>query len=94
VLGHGGQHRHQVRLAGAIVADDQQAAIVSWLSKLHLGDDQPRQQISHTVRDDVGLDQLVGFFFIVCRTQLDDGFDRLKLDQVFVLHGSSSLLRH
>ena len=89
VLGHRRQHRHQVRLACPIVAHDQQAHVVLGLGELQLRDHQPRQDVGHALRDDIGLDQGRRFTLVVGLPKLDDSLDGIKLDQVSVLHLSS-----
>ena len=42
MLGYSGQHRHQVRLAGAIVTHDHEPFVVLWLGELQLRDHQAR----------------------------------------------------
>jgi len=63
------------------------------LGELQLGDYQARQQVGHAVRDDVDLDQDRRALLVVGFPQLHDGFDRFKLDQVFVLDGLDLLLQ-
>ena len=91
VLGKAGDHRHEVGLTGAVVADDQQALVVGGLVELELGNDQTHQLLRHLLGNDVGLDKLPGRSRFVGVPQLDHGLDGLELDQVSVFHRICSL---
>ena len=86
VFGQGGDHGHEVRLTGAVVADDQQPLVVHGLVELKLRNDQVDQLLGHLLGDDVGLDKLPGSSGLVGVPQLDHGLDGLELDQVSVFH--------
>ncbi|MNL09362.1 hypothetical protein D3C87_1301210 [compost metagenome] len=86
VLGHQRQHRHQVRLTGAVVADDEHALVIDRFVEAELGHHQLGDALGHVVGDDEGGDELLGFVRAVGIEQLDDGFDLLELNQVFVFH--------
>ncbi len=60
VFSQGGDHGHEVRLTGAVVADDQQPLVVHWLVELKLGNNQADQLLGHLRGDHVGLDKLPG----------------------------------
>ncbi|MEI2688594.1 MAG: hypothetical protein V9H69_02355 [Anaerolineae bacterium] len=90
VLGQRRHHRHQVRLAGAVVADDQHPLVVHRPVDLQLLEHQVDQLIGHAVRDDVGLHELGRLLPGVSLAQLDDALDRVELDQVAVFHGDPS----
>ena len=91
VLGQRRDHRHQVRLARAIVADDKEALVVHPSFHLELGEDQPCQLIHHAVGEGVGLHQPAGLAHLGGFAQLDDGVKRFKLDKFAIEHGKSSL---
>ena len=59
VSGKAGNNRHQVRLAGAVVTDDQQALVVDRLVKLHLRDDKLREPFCHFVGNDISAHESV-----------------------------------
>ena len=86
VFGQGGDHGHEVRLTGAVVADDQQPLVVHGLVELKLRNDEVDQLLGHLLGDDVGLDKLPGSSGLVGVPQLNHGFDRLELDQISVFH--------
>ncbi len=60
IFGKGGDHGHEVRLTGAVVADDQQPLVIHGLVELKLRNDQVDQLLGHLLGDDVGLDKLLG----------------------------------
>ncbi len=86
VFGQGGDHGHEVRLTGAVVADDQQALVVHGLVELKLRNDEVDQLLGHLLGDDIGLDKLPGGSRLVGVPQLNHGLDGLELDQVSVFH--------
>ena len=90
MLGDGGYDRHQVRLARAVVADDQKSLVVGGPVELELGKHQGRQLLGHLVGDHVAAHQLAGGRRFVGVADLNHGLDRIELDQLFVLHGDAS----
>ncbi|GIW56386.1 MAG: hypothetical protein KatS3mg082_2790 [Nitrospiraceae bacterium] len=84
-------HRHQMRLAGAVVAHDQQPSVVGGMVELKLGDDEGGQPLGHLVGDDVGADQLPGTRGLTGVPQLDHGLDGLELDQLSIFHCAGPL---
>jgi hypothetical protein len=86
VLGNQGEHRHQVRLAGAVVADHQYAHVVDGLVEGDLRDHLPGDPLGHVIRHDVGRDELPGLVRPIGVEQLDDRFDRFELNEVAVAH--------
>jgi len=89
VFGSGGNDRHQVGLARAIVADDEDALVVARGQELELGDDDVGELVGHAVGDDVGLDQAASGVLPVGVAELDDGLDGIELDQITVAHCDS-----
>ena len=85
-LGDGRQHGHQVGLAGAVVADDQEALVVGRLVDLDLRDDDIREPLRHLGAHDVGGHELARFGLAIGVPKLHHGFDRVELDQVAVSH--------
>ena len=55
VCGKAGDHRHQVRLTGAVVTDDQQALVVDRLVELHLRNDKLDEPFGHFLARAPGL---------------------------------------
>ena len=90
VLGDPGQHRHEVGLARAVVADHQQAPVVGGSVVLKLGDHHRRQLLRHLVGHHVGLDQLPSLVLLRRVAKLHNGLDGVELDQVAVLHRRGS----
>ena len=90
MLGDGGYDRHQVRLARAVVADDQKSLVVGGPVELELGEHQGRQLCGHLVGDHVAAHQLAGGRRFVGVADLNHGLNRIEPDQVFVLHGNAS----
>ena len=86
VLGETGEHRHEVRLAGAVVADDQQTFVVLWRVVPEMRQHDVADLLRHPVRDDVRLDQAARLLGGICLTKLDDRFDRIELKELSVLH--------
>ncbi|MCG3137503.1 MAG: hypothetical protein HJJLKODD_01349 [Phycisphaerae bacterium] len=60
VFSQSGDHGHEVRFTGAIVAHDQQPLVVHGLVELKLRNDQTDQLLGHLLGDDIGLDKLSG----------------------------------
>ena len=92
IFRQGGDHRQQVRLTGAIVADHEQALVVHGVVELELGNDQINELIRHLRRNDVCLDKLPSGGCLVGVPQLNDRFNGVELDQVPIL--KSPRLRH
>ena len=59
-LGNGRNHRHQVGLAGSIIAHNEQAPVVCRLVKAQLRDRETGEPFGHLVADDVGGYQSAG----------------------------------
>ena len=89
VFGQQRDHRHQVRLTGAVVADDELGLVVGRLVKLKLVEDDRADAVGHLVGDDVVLDEAKRLVTLICKPQLNDRFDRIKADGVSVAHGFS-----
>ena len=89
VFGQQRDHRHQVRLTGAVVADDELGLVVGRLVKLKLVEDDRADAVGHLVGNDVVLDQAKRLVCLSCKAQLNDRFDRIKADGVSVAHGFS-----
>ena len=85
-LGDGRQHGHQVGLAGAVVADDQEALVVGGLVDLDLRDHDIREPLRHLGAHDVGGHELARLGLAIGVPKLHHGLDRLELDQVAVSH--------
>ncbi len=60
VFSQSGDYRHEVRLTGAVVADDQQPLVVHGLVELKLRNNQTGQLFGHLLGDDIGLHKLSG----------------------------------
>ena len=67
-----------MRLARAVVADDQHALVVDRFVERELRDHVLGDPLRHVVRNDVGRDELLGFGRTIGVEQLDDRFDRLE----------------
>ena len=85
-LGDGRQHGHQVGLARAVVADDEETPVVGGLVDLDLRDDDVREPLRHLGAHDVGGHELPRLGLAVGVPKLHHGLDRLELDQVAVSH--------
>ena len=85
-LGHRGDDRHQVRLAGAVVAHHQEALVVGRAVELKLWDQDGGQLLRHLVAHNVGGNQRVGGRFVIGVAQLHHRLDRLEPDQVAIGH--------
>ena len=77
-----------MRLAGPVVAHDEQPLVIHGLVELKLGNDEADQLLGHLLRDDIGLDELPGGGRFVRIPQLNHGFDRFELNQIPVFHRS------
>ena len=86
VFGDPGDHRHEMRLAGAVVADHQQPLVVGGRVVSKLGEDEVRQGLGHRVGDDVAAHETAGGGGLVGVAKLHHGFDGVEPDQIFVLH--------
>ena len=86
VFGERRHDRHEVRLAGAVVADNQKALVVGRKIELQLGNGQTHEPFCHLLRNDVGLDELPRRCLFARVTELSDGLYGFELDQVAVLH--------
>ncbi|KFB73441.1 MAG: hypothetical protein AW09_001306 [Candidatus Accumulibacter phosphatis] len=86
VLSHKGQHRHQVRLTGAVVADHQHAHVVDRLVEGKLRNHLLGDPLGHVVRHDIGRDELLRLVRTIGVQQLDDRFDRFELNEIAVAH--------
>jgi hypothetical protein len=84
VLGECRDDRHEVRLAGPVVADDKDAFGVE-VREVQVRSDDIRELACHRVADDVGTDKTFGLVRLVGVAQLDDRLDRIELDQLAVL---------
>ena len=91
VLGDKRKHRHQVRLTGPVVADDQDAHVVHRLVERQLGDHQLRDPRGHVVGNDVGRNQLLRFIRVVGVQKLNDRFNRLELNEIACSASTSRL---
>jgi len=92
VCGKAGDHRHQVRLTGAVVTDDQQALVVDRLVELHLRNDKLREPFGHFLGNDIGVHEGVRGARFVRVTQLNDRLNRVELDKVSVFHACPASL--
>ena len=90
VLGHKRQHRHQVRLTSAIVADHQHTHVVDGLVEGELRNHLLGDPLGHVVGHDVGRNELLGLIRSIGVEQLDDRFDWFELNQIAIFH----LVRH
>jgi len=84
VFSQGGDHGHEMRFTGAVVAYDHKPFVVRRLVKLKLRDDDVDQLLGHILGDDIGPDKLPGGTDLIGVSQLDHRFNRLELDQVSV----------
>jgi len=91
VLGDGRNQRHQVRLAGPVVADDEETFVVRRLVEPQLLEHQVDELVRHPLRDDEGLDQAAGVAPTIRLPELDHRLDGLEVDEVGVLHAIVSL---
>jgi hypothetical protein len=78
-------------LAGAIVADNENALVVRRLEELQIREDEMGQLVGHPIRDDESLDELTGMGMLgrFRLPELDDGLDRLKTHKFPILHGEA-----
>ena len=76
-----------MRLAGAVVADNQHPFGIRRPVEAQLRQDDRRQPFSHGIGDDVGAHQLLSLILAVGLAQLDDGLDGIELDEVSIEHG-------
>jgi len=72
ILSHQRQHRHQVRLTGAVVADDQHALVIDRVVETELRNHELGDPLGHVVGDDVGRDELLGLVRAPGIEQLND----------------------
>lgn len=72
ILGHQRQHRHQVRLTGAVVADDQHALVIDRVVETELRNHELGDPLGHVVGDDVCRDELLGLVRAPGIEQLND----------------------
>ena len=86
VLGDQGQHRHQVRLTRAVVADHQHPHVVDGLVEGDLWNHLLGDPLGHVVGHDVGRDELPGRVRTIGVEQLNDRFDRFELNEIAVMH--------
>ena len=86
VFSYGGDHGHEVRLTGAVVADDQKPLVIHGLIELKLRKDEVDQLLGHLFGNHIGLDKLPGTLGLICMNELNCRLNRLKLDQVSVFH--------
>ena len=86
IRGKTGNHRHQVRFAGAVITDRQQSFVVDRLIELHLRDDKLREPFRHFFGNDIGAHQVMRGARFVRVTQLNDRLNRVELDKVSVFH--------
>ena len=92
ICGKAGDHRHQVRLTGAVVTDDQQAFVVDRLVELHLRNDKLGEPFGHFLGNDIGVHEGVCGARFVRVTQLNDRLNRVELDKVSVFHACPASL--
>ena len=90
MLRDGGDHGHEVRLAGAVVADDEEALVVRRRLELKLGEHEVRELLAHPIGDDEGLDEATSTGLAVGFAELNDGLDGVELDDVRVVHAECS----
>ena len=86
IFGHQRQHRHQVRLTRAVVADDQHTFMVNGVVEADLRNHELGDPLGHVIGNDVGGDELLGLIGPPGVEQLTDRFDLLELDQITVFH--------
>ena len=86
------EHRHQVRFAGAVVANDEHALVVDGDVERELRDHHLGEALRHLVGDDIGRDELLSLVRAIGVEQLDDRLDRLELDEISVAHAMLALL--
>ena len=90
MFGDRGDRRHQMRLAGAVIADDQDTLVVGGPVVAELGEDQVRQPLGHVVGDDIASHQAPGRFRLVGVAQLHHRLDGVETDRVVVFHRPAS----
>jgi Arc/MetJ family transcription regulator len=90
MLRDGGDDGHEVRLTGAVVADDEEALVVGRRLELKLREHQVRELLAHPVGDDEGLDKATGTGRAIGFAELNDGLDGVELDEVRVVHAECS----
>ena len=86
IFRHQRQHRHQVRLAGPVVADNQYAFVIDGFVKRQLRDQLFSNSFSHVIGNDIGADQLLRLVGPIGVEKLNHGLDRLKLNEVAIVH--------
>ena len=86
VLGDRGDNGHKVRLPGPVVPDDKEPLVVGRLVELDLRDQDRRDLLGHLLAHDIGRHELPGGRLPIGVAELDDCFDRFKLDQIAVFH--------
>ena len=82
LLGYSGDHRQLVRFTCSVVADNQEALVVCRLQELKLLKDHALQLLAHAIRDHKGLHQPQGLFIAFSFVELNNRFNRIKLNQV------------
>ncbi len=90
VLRDGRDDGHQVRLARAVVADDEQPLVVRRLVELELPEREPRELLGHPLGDHEGLDEAPGLVLGVRLAELNHRLDGFELDELRVLHADFS----
>ena len=75
-----------MRFAGAVVADDEQAAIVLGLGVLKLGEHEVAQAVGHVGGNNIGADEFFRLGALVGLPEFDDRLDGLKMDQFAIFH--------
>ena len=86
VLGQGRDHGHEVRLACAVITDDQKPLVVHKLFKPKLRNDEVNQLLGHFLGDDIGLNKLPGGSGLIGIPQLYYRLDRFELNQLSIFH--------
>ena len=82
MLGYGRNDGHEVRLAGSVIADDENAFVVRGLAELQLRKHELAEQLGHAVGNDERLDQATRICGGVGFSELDDRFNGLELNEV------------
>src|SRR5579863_3881311 len=90
MLGDSRHDCHQVGLTRSVVADNEDAFVVCRRAELQLWEHKVAQQIGHPIGNDKRLDESACLDGAVGFPKLNDCFDRLKLNEVGVLHAISS----
>jgi hypothetical protein len=78
--------------SGSVITDNEDPFIILRTIKLKLGYNQVSQMLRHPVGDHISLHQMPGHLLSISLTELDNGFDGIKLDEIAILHSRCSFV--